>query len=522
MKKSLLFSKRNIFFVFIFAAAVFLHFRNLKDVRYIMPDESRAFAMLTTGPLIYLLCRPVYQFFVTQQSVFYFVSVLACINIVLFYFISRYFLKKKDSLWALAFYVFFPFRINYSRLLYPSVFVDFFFLIGVLILVYVIRKNKPLLFFPLGVITSLLFAVHPYVYHILFGLAFSLVYLFFSKNKPISHRKIIIFSFFYFLGIVLTLFSLNEVFSLFRPDYNYLSKLVVAKNAGVEVFCQTEIKSFFANLLRAIIKSPFSIFRAAFVALMIFFSLFPKVLSRNSRLKYVAVALISSLGLFFVMAVLKQHVVRYRHFVWLCPGICLLMANTLSFFLEQKTKIIKNIFLIFSIIFIVLSFQESYLLTRETFRLTMVESWLDQKNIKYSSVLSGFQLFDPKNKKVSFFLPIYYEQDRAYIHWAIVYKAYRAGLSKYLIPSGRGVYEKVYKDDPFLQNVKPIIEWVHPFSQFEKRIFPEGCVDDLTKEYYYIKVYNLDEVFSPDNLNRALSYQMLLKAMKKNLTEQEK
>ncbi|MDD3151239.1 MAG: glycosyltransferase family 39 protein [Candidatus Gastranaerophilales bacterium] len=487
-----------------------------------MPDESRAFTMLTTGPLIYLICRPVYQFFVTQQSVFYFVSVLACINIVLFYFISRYFLKKNDSFWALAFYVFFPFRINYSRLLYPSVFVDFFFLIGVLILIYAIRKKKPLLFFPLGVLTSLLFAIHPYVYHILFGLVFSLVYLFFSKKKPVSNRKIILFSFFYFLGIFLALFSLNEVFSLFRSDYNYLRKLVVAKNAGVEVFCQTEIKSFFSNFFRAIIKSPFSIFRAVFVFLMIFFSLNRKVLARSPRLKYAVVSLVSSLGLFFVMVVLKQHVIRYRHFVWLCPGICLLMANSLSFFLEQKAKIIKNIFLIFSICFIALSFHESYLLTKETFRLTMVESWLNKKNIKYSSVLSGFQLFDSKNKKVSFFLPVYYDQDRAYIHWATVYKAYRAGLSKYLIPSGRGVYEKIYKDDPFLQNVNPVIEWIHPFSQFEKRIFPEGCVDDLTKEYYYIKVYNLDEVFSPGNFNRALSYQMLLRAMKEHLTMRDK
>ena len=55
----------RIFLGFLLAAltvGVFLHFRSWAGAVYIDEDEARAFNLMSTGPLLYLLCRPFFQF----------------------------------------------------------------------------------------------------------------------------------------------------------------------------------------------------------------------------------------------------------------------------------------------------------------------------------------------------------------------------------------------------------------------------------------------------------------------------
>lgn len=114
-----------------FLLGAFFLFHNLHGATYLDEDESRVFALLPSGPLLYILCHPIY--FLSNHNLsspFYFIAFIGLISLYLVWKITSLLFEERIACYAALCYAVYPLHINYSRTLYPAAFVDFFFLLG--------------------------------------------------------------------------------------------------------------------------------------------------------------------------------------------------------------------------------------------------------------------------------------------------------------------------------------------------------------------------------------------------------
>ncbi|OQX81026.1 MAG: hypothetical protein B6D56_03655 [Candidatus Omnitrophica bacterium 4484_70.1] len=500
--------EKEVYFLLILSLIVgaFLHFRNLNEAVYLDPDEARAFTILSSGPLIYLICRPIYKLFLTESSVFVWAGVLGFLCIIFFIFICRLSFDKKIVAYATFFYTIFPFRINYARRLYPAIFVDFFFLLLLLSLIYSILKNKIWMVTISGFLSSALIFIHPFTYCILWGIIVSLSYFWYKKREKIKVREAFKFSLLYFLGFIIGFFILERIFMEIKPGYIYSQQLF---NFHKSVLLRVEgegnnLASFFITLFKTMVASPTDLFRSTFVISAVLFSIFYlfKKKEKENLLLYFIILTISGVGIFIIMAGLDLHKVRYRHFIWLSPTFSLCIAYFIKTNLQSSNMIRKIIIILATVIFVFTSFFESYMVTEETFKMDKIKKWLKDNNIKKNEILTFLHLYSPGDKVGCSLPPVgkapsYTPSNEKYlIIWPLVYRAYTLGLCKYIIPSGIGAHAHLEEDDVILKNVRPLVSWPHPYYKFKYRFFGSKVREPTP---LFINFYRLKDVFSKEN-----------------------
>jgi len=490
----------------------FLHFRNLNGAVYMNEDEARAFTLMDSGPLIYLLCRPALSVSPQESTAFYVAATLGLAGIIIFYLLCRMLFDEAMSAYALMFYTVFPYRINYSRMLYPAVFIDFFVMLLLFSFFKGFLKKKPALMIFTGVFSAALIYVHPFSYSVLFGfIAASACYWYFNRER-MRGAGLSRFAGCYILGFLLGYFVLQQTLLSINPNYEYTVNLF---GFGKYITDATRITSnnllnFFLTLKGVIFSSGWAVFRAVFVFSALSFSAILAFRNKNYNLIFFFISAVSGVLIFLAMTVLKVHEIRDRHFVWLCPVLSLSIAYFIVSLKDSRNNyLIRAGMILGAAVFLATSVFESYMVTVETYNTVYIRKWLAQNQIRKSQVLTCLHLHSEEDEEDVALPPVRKHPSWAItaqkyqIIWPLVYRAYLAGMFSYIIPSGMSSNVTLGNDDPVLANVKPVKSWVHPYSGFKYRFFDFKTVKGSSPQM--INVYRLADVFSEGNLRSILA-----------------
>lgn len=516
-----------LYFILILALALgaFLHFRNLDNAIFLDEDEARPFQLLNSGPLIYLICSPIFDIFLTQASVFYIVAFLGFFSIVLIYFIFRFSLDNRSAIYATLIYAVFPLRIDYARTLYPAIFVEFFFLLAFLFAYLSLLKRKAWLMVPVGIFSACILFGHYFGYALIFGIIMFILLFYFTQKRAMQDFNLLGSILRFVLGFLLAYFFLEKVLLMIDSNYFYIQKII--SFYGFEIasakYYIKELPAFIKTIVSRITLSTQSLIIAAVSAIALIFGFLIAFRKKKLNILLFSVPYISGTSLFILLASLQYHSIKERHFVWLVSLFSLLAAFLAIRLWERfqgKVKIIIGAFYIF---FLGLLFLESYQVTVETYKNTEIISWLENNNIMKKEVLTYWNLFTPKDKgKFNISpIPIYFEdrkltndplwfiRDAKFrIYWPMIILAYQLGKCKYIITSGISSKFTLGEDEPFLQDVTPLKSWLHPYSRLKHRVYY------VKGQPHYIKVYSLAHVFVDTNSAFYLMKEQSIKAQK--------
>lgn len=515
MIMSVLEKKRYIFTGIFITLIFFLYFRNLDGAICLFADEVRAFTMMPSGPLIYILCYPIRKLFYQVHYLYYFSSFLSIISIFIFYRICVKISDQKTAIISTIIFALFPCNVNYSRLLYPAVFINFFLLVTIDIMISSSRASgkKQLVYYSaLGILIPILFYTHPASYAPLFGLTVTLIFviLYFYNNPSLDiTKKLILPTAIVLISAIITFFTLELLIRWMNPDFIYHRKLlsfhkeVLAgiHNEGNKMF------SFFYIFIKKIFSTLQSIYRALFIIVLLIIGLYKTVKYRMKLLSLPYIFIVSGVGIFLLMSSIGIHETQYRHFIWVTIPLSFSLGYTIYHIYISSKNTIKYFIIISFIIFVSSATIESYLVSEETFRLSSINLWLKENNIPKEKILTTtpfvimFASLD--NQHIPSSLPLkdqphwfsLYPKKHTII-WELVYLMYKKGKAEYIIPSGIGSLAYIGEDDRWLEKVKPIKQWLHPYSLFKHRIFNEAFPYTQT----YIKIYKLSDVFPKKNL----------------------
>ncbi|MFA6636982.1 MAG: hypothetical protein WCV56_07795 [Candidatus Omnitrophota bacterium] len=488
-----------------FLSGLFFHFRNLEGARLFDPDEERAYAMLPSGPFIYVLCRPLFLLMHSAEySGFYTAGIFGLGSIILFYLISRSLMDKWTSAICTLVFAVFPARINFARTLFPAVFLDFFILLLMLLAIYIIREKDEKKAVLAGLLSIILFAIHPSAYLILSGGWTALIVLWLFNREKVGVKSIVIGVVLYILGVTAGYFLLEQVFMRMKDGYVFSEKFLKAYSSATNY---ADIYSFwggfrrFFGILKGIIfQSPITIFRGFFVCAAVIFSFKTFFEKRKPPLFYLIVYGCAGLGAFIAGNLIGAHRgFEYRNMIWLCPVVSWCVGYTcVSLF--RKSGLTGRIFVSgLTWIFLISSFFISYLVTTEMFRTDMITDWLKKNNIPKSQVTTYLRLKEEGDTVFNTVPPIarhkeWSKTDHRYqIFWPAIYEYYRRGGVSYIIPSGTGGHATLEKGDIFFERASPVMSWEHPHTAFKYRSPYWGRPDRSYKPV--INVYRLSDVF---------------------------
>lgn len=482
----------------------FLHFRNLFGAKFMDPDEARAMAMLPSGPFIYLLCRPLYALMQLEHSGFYTAAALGFGSILLFYLVTRKLFDRWNAVLSTLVFAFFPIRINFARSLYPAVFVDFFVLLLILVLVYVLMRKRYNAAIFAGMISAVLIAVHPFTYSVLFGIVLALILLWFFNRDKISLHEVRNFSFMYALGAIVWYFLLEQLFMRIKPGYIFTEQLL-----GFHSYSQdfTDVESFFgglgrflAVLHRIIFESPITIFRGIFVGFSVIFSLKVFFRRKKSPLFFFIIYGIGGVTALLAGDLLNVHGgLAHRVLIWLCPVVSMCIGYCCTEIFLKGSVVSKILVSVSFVLFMVSSVHISYLVTTETFKTEMINTWLKKNNIPKTFVVTNLHLREKDDTDGASMFPVRHHRKwtktnhRYQILWPLLSEAYRRKMVFYIIPSGIGGFAHLEDGDAVFQGVSPVKSWPHPYSQFKYRFSFRGKSPDSYN--CKINVYKLSDLF---------------------------
>ncbi|MDD5069497.1 MAG: hypothetical protein PHV17_02115 [Candidatus Omnitrophica bacterium] len=502
-----IFSQRTItdgkgFLLFSLLIGFFLHFRNLKDAVCLYPDEVRAFTLMPSGPMIYLLSHPLFKIFSRINAPYYLIAVLSVLSIGLLYWLVKNVFNASIAGYTVLIYTLLPFRIHYSRILYPAVFVDFFLLLLLLSLYYSLIRTKPYLILLSGLLSSCLIFIHPMTYAELCALLITIITTTIAEKEKANYNRLFKLSLIYIAALILSFLLLEKLFILIKSDYIYSKQLLGFHHevkSGI-IRDGNRVVELIKTILTITTHSLGSFYRTLTILFSIVIGLIFAFKDKDRKFIYTSVFFISGLTVFITMASLKLHETHLRHFVWLSPFFSLSLAYVLL-----KTKTDKKIIYSLLFIFLVSSAVKSFKLTEETFTTNGIKTWLKQNNIEKKEIITFLMLQSPKDKTSAAQIPcrnrehwysIYPKKQE--ILWPYVYAAYKQNLIKYIIPSGPGTLAYLGEDDPMLDDLTPVKKWLHPNWKFKNRFANQDFENPV-----FIKVYSLNDVFSPKNLDYA-------------------
>ncbi|MDD5070130.1 MAG: glycosyltransferase family 39 protein [Candidatus Omnitrophica bacterium] len=493
-----LWSKRKkILVLSIIALLGFLHFRNLSDAVFIQPDEARPFALLRTGPFLYLLCSPLYKIFHTQSSIFYFAAFLGFANIFLYYYIIRRMTNPVVALYSACFYAFLPFRFNYVRFLYPAVFIEFFVLVLAIVLHRVLIEKEKYWIIGCGLLTAVLLYIHPFIYALILSMLVSLIIFGWPQLKRRPKSYFLGLALWYLLSFLAGYLVLEKILLYINPGYSFTEKLFIFHDRVIEGIVKdgNTLSLFFRIMWQFIVLSWCSVIRNSLLIISWLAGLFFIFKKREPNLLFIVSFGFLGIGFFFLFSFFKMHEVYDRHLIWTGLVLSFLSGYSLYSFLgfSQKTK--KIVMIVFSFLIILMAFK-NYQITVETFKNDQIKAWFKQRNIPKKRVLTFLNLYSLGDKDGRSFPPVFFKDDRYHILWPLILNAYRKGLFDYIIPSGLGLYAELAEDDIFLKNVSPLSSWEHPYTEFKHRFY---LLRDKNEKKIYINIYRLADVFSESN-----------------------
>ncbi len=493
----------------ILLAGAYLHFRNLSGISYLDEDEARAFNLLSSGPLLYLSCSWAYNLFGHVQSAAYYIAALygfACI--LVFYRILNFFFEEDISLLAAGIFAVLPLRINFARTLYPAVFLDFYFLLALYLAYLSVRRNGVFAFLS-GVSASAIFFAHYCGYALIFGIA-----VFFAANylrSPSSGRRKALLAIFHFAsGFIAGYLFLEAV--LFNVGHGYLY------SRQIFGFGQNEVKFsssrngallFLGEIASGVTRSSSQMLIFAVIASSLIFTLAYAFKKKEAGgLRNFLFPALAAVSIFIIAASFRLHAIRNRHFIWLGYCFALAVSFTAVYFLRHGSRGSRWVAAAVTVLFVGTCVFESYQITVETFKIGEIRSWLKDNHIPLDKVATSWWYINVLGDKdiaseiPGIFVsrpgvdPDFWFMDpgtRFMIAWPLLFRVYTNGRIKYILTSGISSKIAIGENEEALRYVKPVKVWLHPYSRFWRR--PLGGPGAN-----YIRLYDLDDVFSPANL----------------------
>jgi len=483
-------------------AAAYLYYRNLSGVIYLTEDEARPFALFQTGPLLCLVCKPVYDFFREQSAVFYLVSTLGLVSVYFFYKICCFFLDEKSTLVALFFYAFYPLRYDYIRSLYPGTFVEFFFLAALLCALIGILRGRVLFFVVSGFLCASAMFAHYFAYEMVFGVFAGSVYLLWTKNPEKRGRALSVFVLLFLGGIALGYFVLNQW--LLAKGYNYWERFLAMR--GTEQFYATHGRNhmlvFLGGEFRRIVALGPAIILFVLVSIgACATSAFAAIKERFKELRFFFVVWGGG-ALFFTVVAFFLHTVEERHYVWLGGLVAVCLAFIAREIARSPRSVLKGLGAIAMGAFAVFFLVQDAAASQEVFKMKTITQWLEENGIARHQVLTmWWQIDDGRDNLPSNRIPVnrmtdgkypaslwYLDNPRFYVNWKQTLFGYRSGF-RFLMTSGIETHVRTATDEKVLQSFKPLMSWAHPYSAFRHRFFYEPDTN------YRIEIYDLKEIF---------------------------
>jgi hypothetical protein len=498
--------KTTVIVIVAILAGIFLHFRNLDNAVYLSEDEARAFALMNSGPLIYLICAPALAVTERESTAFYVAAALGLACILLFFALCRLLFGETLAAYAVLCYAVFPYRINYSRMLYPPVFIDFFVLLLLVSFWYSILKRKPAVMALAGVFSAALLYVHPFSYSILFGLLVASLFLWSAQKERMRPREAFRFVGFYTIGFFFGYLLLERILLMIDPAYAYTAYLFQFGQHEKEAIRSStnNLIPFFITLWNIVTFSMMDILRALCVVSALAVTAVLAFRRRDVRVMFLIILACAAVSIFMCMTMLRFHEIRDRHFIWLCPLLSVCLAYTVLQMRKKKQAAVRSVVAACGLFFLGTSVFYSYRVTEETFKTVHIQKWLADNHIRKSEVVTCLHLAAPGDREVVSLPPVKEHpswtitNQKFQIIWPLIWRAYNMGTIKYIIPSGVSSNANLADGDPMLAHVKPVQSWIHPYSAFKYRFF-----DNRPKKgdpIRWINVYRLNDVFSAGNL----------------------
>lgn len=489
-------------------AGFYLHFSNLQGAVYLAEDEARPFALLSSGPLMYLMGRPIYEIFREQSAVFYLCGALGFLSIPLFALTARILAGPAVAAAAVWLFAVWPLRINYARTLFPSVFVEFFFLLSLLCLTVGLRRRNFVWPFAAGCFAALIFFVHSYGYALIGGL-----FLFVVACVPL-HRRLEVPgnawsrpALFVFAGILTSALMYGALY-LFFDKYDYL-QMTFGFQDYTKLWSVYEI-GMFEMLFRQMTHPPLSaILNLSSLAGLVWI-IFRVAGKRDMRLLLFAVPFLSGLSALVIFTVLKTHTLYDRHCVWLIPLGAVGIAGALDALKRRGGWKFEWPARVAMVALVAVMAADSYAVTRETFSVLPVRNWLREHGIVNRQVITAWWQINARDipgptirvpgglmqvstgDSASWQIG---ESGRKALHyrinWTAVLDAYQKSGRRYLLTSGIDLQASLGSDEPLLAHVEPLQSWPHPYAIFKRRPYAHA--------QRTIRLYDLRDVFSRKN-----------------------
>ncbi|MDD4294678.1 MAG: glycosyltransferase family 39 protein [Candidatus Omnitrophica bacterium] len=470
-----------------FIIAAFLYFYNLNGALYLQPDEARAFTLLSTGQLLTIINYPVFYFFQTESSAFYLFVFFGLINTALFYLVCVRIFGRSTGFFAVLFFAFFPFRINYVRSLYPYVFIHFFFILFILLLYEFLNTKKDLFVFLLGLLTGLLFFVHPVSYFLVLPCLVCLtVLLIKQKEKPFKAAKYFIFC---FSGIILAVCFVVAGCYLIDKDFSLMQSLRMGTDMTFAGSKNGDIVNFFRNFIDKCLAGPVAIIKTVLVLFLTLLGVISAVRKFDKPVMFSLFVCGLWAVIYFLVGYFNFVPVRYRHFVWLSMFLSLYMGYAVKELLFSRRFLLKAIGPLSVGLLLSLFIYEGFQVSQENFKCNKIISFLKRNNILKERVVTSLHLYEKGDTLGTQSIPTYRYNGKLIIAWPHLYKAYKIGLIDYIIPEGLGAYVEIAIDDPILKKLTPIMSWDHPYVIFKHR-------HPHTDKNVRINMYRLRDVFA--------------------------
>ncbi len=489
----------------IFLIGIYLNFRNLWGAVYLDEDEARAFTLLNSGPMLYLICNPFFVVFYAEHGAFYAAALIGVLGMYLFYRLIEELAGRRVAVFSVAFYAIFPMRLNFARSLYPQVFIDFFFLLLLLIFVHALRRGRRSLLIVCGVLTACLVYVHPSTYALIAGFIFAWLAAWRMEKHAWDIGELTCWGLRYILGLAAGYFFLERLLLWIDPRYCFTERLLwLVKYEHAEALSSgNNLVPFLRTLWSEITFSPVSIFRSICVIAATVFTAVAAVRLRKRKLLFILTLSLVTLTIFFADVLRGSHEVRIRHFSWLTFPISLMLGFACADLLKNPTAWKKWLVGAGMSVFLFTSLFDSYMVTTEVFKTKDIEDWLISNHFT-AGMLTFLHFYRiPYNLPPVTRHPSWKQQSQKYqIIWPLVYQAYLRGKCKYIVPSGMSANATLAEGDVMFQYLPPEKSWVHPYSLFKYRIF--GLKTRRPEAPLLIRFYRLEDVFSSSNIRKIM------------------
>lgn len=496
----------NLILALTLTLAFVLHFRNLEGVVYLDEDEARSFALLSSGPLMFLMGSPIYALFRAQSAVFYIAATAGFLSIVLFYLLCRLiFEDKRLCVYAAIFYALWPLRLNYARTLFPSVYIEFYFLLAFIFLSLSLKKGRPWLSFFSGVFSSAVLFTHSFGYAMIAGLLTSIgTYFLLEEGLIHALKRAPRYIFFYGTGFLITTLAVEYFFRI-AYGYSCIEKLMPF---GAIAF-QWAKRLSFSTILRGMYSSNVSAALFIFLLVILFYAGVRAFIEKKKPWLFFFTPCIIGAGGFLAAGFLKVHTVYERHLVW--PGLffCAAAADIyLGLRVSNERSIKIGALVLLGTIWGAFLYMDLKI-TEQTFKVTPIRLWLRERHIENNEIAtSWWQINARGDRNATRHIPtvvgertkeepgfwMYVDGGklqylRYEIVWPLLYALYKTGQVKYLISSGISLRESLGKYDAVLKQTKPIKVWPHPYTSMTLRPYCH------TKDSE-IALYRLEDIFN--------------------------